>query len=256
VEQAGCSRSVLSEDVKTICAAAKAADIIIGPIPFSKGHILNMPYFKETITLADLFSAMRPGQILTGGRFNSDALRLAEKNGITAIDLLDREEMAVLNAIPTAEGALQIAMESSVKTIHSSNVLVAGFGRIGKILSKFLYGLGANVYASARKYEDLSQIRAYGYHAVSYPNLNEILPNIDIIFNTVPFAVFEESSILCMKKGVIAIDLASKPFGFDDQACSKAGVKLIFAPSLPGKAAPYTAASYIKETIENLKLEE
>lgn len=53
--------------------------------------------------------------------------------------------MAVLNAIPTAEGAIQIAMEEMPVTIHGSKALVLGFGRVGKTLAKMLDGIGAKL---------------------------------------------------------------------------------------------------------------
>ena len=63
---------------------------------------------------------------------------LAKKYNVKVIDLLKREELAVLNTISTAEGTIQIAMEETMRTIHGSSVLVMGFGRIGKILCKML----------------------------------------------------------------------------------------------------------------------
>ena len=61
-------------------------------------------------------------------------------NAITNYDVIKlkqftNEELTILNAIPTAEGAIQIAMEKSLKTVHGSKCLVLGFGRIGKILA-------------------------------------------------------------------------------------------------------------------------
>ena len=43
----------------------------------------------------------------------------------------DDEELALLNAIPTAEGAIQKAMELSMVTLHGSNALIFGLGRCG-----------------------------------------------------------------------------------------------------------------------------
>ena len=78
------------------------------------------------------------------------------KEEIPYIDLLKREEFAVLNAIATAEGTVQIAMEESQRTVHGSKVLIMGFGRIGKILAKMLDGVGAKVFCEARKDEDIA----------------------------------------------------------------------------------------------------
>lgn len=39
----------------------------------------------------------------------------------------------VANAVPTAEGAVQVAMEELPFTLHSARVLILGFGRVGKL---------------------------------------------------------------------------------------------------------------------------
>lgn len=86
---------------------------------------------------------------------------LAIKNHVNVIDILKKEELAVLNSIPTAEGAIEVAMKNSEITLHNSRVLILGFGRIGKVLAKMLHGIGAKVYVEARKEEDFSWILNY-----------------------------------------------------------------------------------------------
>lgn len=64
---------------------------------------------------------------------------------------MKREELAVLNTIATAEGAIEIAIANTNKILHGSNVLVLGFGRIGKVLARKLAGLSTKVTCAARK---------------------------------------------------------------------------------------------------------
>jgi len=93
---------------------------------------------------------MNKSQLFIAGRITDKIAQLADVYNVYSVDLLEREEMAVLNAIPTAEGAIQIAMEEMPITLHGSNALILGFGRIGKILAKMLHGIGSNVYVEAR----------------------------------------------------------------------------------------------------------
>jgi dipicolinate synthase subunit A len=240
------------ENTVDTAEAINGADIIIGPIPFSKGQLINTPWNREQVKIKDFFSAARSGQTLLGGRLSRDALTLAQENGVRTVDILECEGLEVLNAIPTAEGAIQIAMENTKITIHSSNILVMGFGRIGKILCKTLRGLGANVYALARKQSDLSFIAAYGYEGVTLNSLPGILGNMDIIINTIPNVILDKDNISYLNKRVLIIELASKPFGVDIEESRKAGLNVLFAPSLPGKAAPLTSARYIRKAIDNI----
>ena len=103
-----------------------------------------------------------------------------------------REEFAVRNAVPTAEGAIMIAMELSEGTINGSNCLVTGYGRIGKVLSEMLKGLGANVTVSARKPSDLSWIQLNGYQAVRTSQLADLTCKFDFVFNTIPSFILPE----------------------------------------------------------------
>lgn len=105
---------------------------------------------------------------------------------VTGQDFLQREDFSVLNAIPTVEGALQVAMEHTAHTIHGCNACVIGHGRIGRMLAVRLGALGAHVSVTARKSEDFAWIRAGGFHALHSLHLEGKLCDQDVIFNTVP----------------------------------------------------------------------
>ena len=87
--------------------------------------------------------------------------------------MLKIEELTILNAIPTAEGTIKIAIEETENTIHESNIMIIGFGRIGKILCKNFKDLGGNVYCTARKEKDLAWIREARYTPVHYNEINK-----------------------------------------------------------------------------------
>ena len=55
-----------------------------------------------------------------------------------------------------------------------------------------------------------------------------------------------------LKKGSLLIDLASKPGGVDIEEAGNAGVKTIWALSLPGKVAPISSGEIIARTILNI----
>ena len=124
-----------------------------------------------------------------------------------------------------------------------------GFGRIGKVLSNMLKGLGANVACEARKNSDLAWIKAYGYEPIPLSTLRDNLNRFDIIINTIPFQILDEERLNLVKKESIIIDLASNPGGVDRRAAREKNLKVIWALSLPAKVAPLTSAEFIKETL-------
>ncbi len=236
----------------SIKEAIEDAEIVIGPIPLSSNNVeINTPFSEKTITLEELVLNLKNKKIIAGN-IKKEFYQYAENKEIEIIDLLDREELVVLNTISTAEGAIQIAMEETIRTIHGSNVLVLGFGRVGKILANMLKGIGANVYCEARKNVDLAWIKAYGYEPVRLKELKEELNKFDIVINTIPALVLKEEEISYLKKDCLLIDLASNPGGIDKTEAKKQGIKMIWALSLPGKVAPLTSAEFIKDTIYNV----
>ena len=153
------------------------------------------------------------------------------------------------NAVPSAEGAIQLAMEQTEHTIHGSNCLVIGFGRIGKVLARLMSALGAHVTVSARKTEDFCWCDAYGYEKADTRALEGTLDGFDIIFNTVPHMVLGDARLAQVKPGALIIDLASNPGGVDFEAAKKRGINCHWALALPGKVAPESAAAILRDTV-------
>lgn len=244
------------DKVKSVVETAEAvknSDVVILPVPVSKDNVLvNAPNSYGPIYLADIFAAAKPKQLILGGRLNKGLYEETKDKQLKLIDYFDREELTVLNAIPTSEGALEIAMRETKKTIFMSNCLVIGYGRIGKVLSGMLKSLGANVTATARKHSDLAWIKANGINGIPTENVLNHINNFDIVFNTVPHLILGMRELLCCKEDVLIIDLASAPGGIDYNAASQCGIKTIHALSLPGKVAPESAAEIIKETLINI----
>lgn len=227
------------------------SDTIITSIPLSKdGKLVNTVFTDRKILVQDIFEKSKNKKIITGNITDEIQKNIKNKNEI--IDILKKEELTVLNSIPTAEGAIQIAMEKSLKTIHNSKCLVLGFGRIGKILSKMLLGIGAKVYCEARKESDIAWIQAYGYNAIYLEKLNEKLNEFDFIFNTIPCLILDKNNLNLIKKDCLLIDLASKPGGIDFEEADRLHLQTVWALALPGKVAPETAAKYIYEIIKKL----
>ena len=178
--------------------------------------------------------------------------------GIAITDYLQREELAVANAVPTAEGALAIAMAEVPYTIHGARCLVLGYGRVAKALAKTLTAVGANVTVAARKPEDLAWIDANGQIPLPFSALTQgdTPLNYDIVFNTVPEQIIGANLLSRLPGDVLLLDLASAPGGFDHDWAKQHGYHVIWALSLPGKTAPVTAGRIISDSIRYMLNEE
>lgn len=235
-----------------ISKAIQNTEIVIGPIPFSSnGKDISSPFSDETISIRELMHEIN-AKILIAGSITPEIYDLANDEYIEIIDIMKREELAVLNTISTAEGAIEIAISNTNKILHGSEVLILGFGRIGKVLARKMAGLSAKITCAARKDEDLAWIRAYGHRATNINALGENLSAYDIIINTVPHLILTEERLKSVNKECLLIDLASNPGGIDKKTVKDRGMKLVWALALPGKVAPVTTAEFIKDTIYNI----
>ena len=245
-----------SEDIKnkaniiqcnSIKKAIQNVEIVIGPIPFSSnGVTLNTPFSEKEITVREMMHAINAKVLIAGG-ISPEVYGMANDEYIEIIDIMKREELAVLNTIATAEGTIQIAIENTNKILHGSEVLILGFGRIGKVLARKLAGLSVKVTCAARKDEDLAWIQAYGHKATNINTIGENLRQYDIIINTVPHMILNQERLQYLKDDCLLIDLASNPGGIDKKAVKDRKFKFVWALSLPGKVAPTTSAEFIKE---------
>lgn len=229
------------------------ADCVVLPLPAAgmEGS-LTTPLSHRQLSLTQIFNAMKPGQLAMGGLLSPAALTEAEERGIRLVDYFRREELTVANAVPTAEGAIQLAMENLPITLHTCRVLVLGYGRIGRILANRLHGLGAFVTVAARKYDQLAWAEADGCTAQHLDSLPGWLCGYDLVINTVPSLLLPEELLADLKSGCLVIDVASKPGGVDMEAASRLGIQVIWALSLPGKVAPVTAGRAIQQTIYHI----
>ncbi|QSO45390.1 dipicolinate synthase subunit DpsA [Alicyclobacillus mengziensis] len=195
------------------------------------------------------FAALRPGTFVFSGIAGERLTSYCETHRLRLVKLMELDEVAILNSIPTAEGAIALAMENTDITIHGSNTTVLGFGRCGKSLARSLFALGAKVKVSARDQASEARIFEMGLLPIPSNDLDGRLGDEDIIFNTIPHPVLTAAILAQLKKSCVVIDIASKPGGTDFRYAERRGIRAILAPSLPGLVAPKTAGRIIGNTI-------
>lgn len=231
---------------------ALAGNILLLPMPVCRNGMLHLPLTDTELEAERLWARLRYDQLLLGGMTGDLSRRLMADYGLTLLDYYDREETQVANAVPTAEGALQLAMESTERTLHGSRCLIIGYGRIGRLLADRLLALGAEVTVSARKYGDLAWIEAWGCRSVQTGALTGQLDRFDLIFNTAPALILDGTRLRETREDCVIIDLASAPGGVDLEAAKRLSRRAIPAPGLPGKVAPRTAAAAIRDSVYHI----
>ncbi len=237
----------------------QGASLLLLPVPVLRCDRLNLPFSAQRLepdALADELLAHRDTlRLVAGGKIPPSLTETLTCGGVEVRDLTDTETFNLRNAIPTAEGAIAIAMQHLDVTLHGASVCVTGFGRIGRILCRLLASLGAHVTAVARSSRDMALAEVEGYRPATYGDLPTLGPTFDAVFNTVPTTVLTESVLAALKPEALIVDLASKPGGVDHEAALRQNRRVVTALSLPGKVAPVTAGRIIADCLMELHRE-
>lgn len=231
------------------------ADCVILPVPAEKSGFINTPHSVEPLETERLVDALWKGQLLCGGKLSEGLCAGALAAGVQTADIMAHPGFAMGNAALTAEGALEIMLRESERSIRGSRVLILGRGRIGRNLSAMLHSLGADVTVAARRSADRAECRVLGMDAVDYGELESGLGRFDFIVNTVPARVLSEAMLCTVEDGLL-LELASPPGGFDRVLAENIGLHTVYAPGLPGKCAPWAAAELIRETVYDILREQ
>lgn len=244
------------QTVDSIVSLNERVDCLILPLPASAdGVTVSTPFSGKSISLESLSHTVKEKGIVFGGFISPELKKLFAEKNIETADYSAREEFAVLNAVATAEGAVQVAMEELATTISGRKILILGAGRIAKVLIDVLSGFHTKITVAARKCSDLAWASVYGCEGVHIEKTDDLLGDFDIIFNTVPAVILGENRLKRVNKNCLVIDLASKPGGVDFDTAGMLGVRTVWLLSLPGKVAPITSGRVIADTIGNILAE-
>lgn len=244
--------------VNSVEDACNGAEVLILPLPgTNKEGIVRAVYAEQELELTKkALSKMAANALLIIGSARDYLKKWCEELEFILLEIIDMDEIAILNSIPTAEGAIQIAMEELPITIHGSKTCILGFGRVGISLVRVLKALGSNVTVIARNSGQLARAYEMGCERAGYSELHEIMNSVDIVFNTVPDMILDKEILKYANPEVLIIDLATQPGGTDFEAANSFGLKAILAPGLPGKVAPVFAGKILANVIPGLIIKE
>lgn len=220
-----------------------SSQIIVLPVPTTKdGNMVFAPLTGRSIPINYITENTTRDQLILCCNYSFKNRNYVDYGAL--------DSYALLNSVPTAEGAIKIAIENTDYTLWKAKVLVIGYGRVGKILADRLKAMGCEVTITARKPSDLALAEALGFSYINTGHLNLKPLEYNIIFNTVDVKVIEDNSLKCCTADLI-LDLSSKG-GLSLDAANTLGIKALKAPGLPGIIAPKTAAEILTNTVTHI----
>lgn len=198
-----------------------------------------------------------PGAFLVTAKASPALREAALQQGFRLLEYGNLPSFQQENGAVTAEGALQVAMRHRLRTLRGSDVLVIGYGGIGRPLAALLKGLNtASVTVAVRREEQIWVLRGEGYRPMLSRDLEDQAGEYDVVFNTAPELLLTRPVLEQLRPGALVVDLASKPGGVDWQAAKELNIKTVHALALPGQLTPVSGAVAIRNAIYELCKEE
>lgn len=211
--------------------------------------ILPFPSKRENISFlndgSDLSGVLNENHTVIGGLIDEEIKTDLEEAGIAFIDYFESEAYVLKNACITSQGAVRLLLENTEDFLVGKNVLITGFGRIGKSLALMLKALGMNVFIAARSEKARAEAEALGMGSLTLTQMKSTLFYYSFIFNTVPHMIFSDEDIKKLPKSAVYFELASKPYGAEKEAFETHFRSYVFASALPGKLTPKAVAENI-----------
>ena len=250
-----------------------ASQIIVLPFFDKNSHSqwqIMGQYGNDEVNARDIAELVSPTQRVFAAMPPSQVSEMFFRRGLSLHDYFAREELAISNAVPTAQGVIALMIENLETAIAHCCVCILGYGRCARALARALRGMGARVFIWARKARDRAQIVVDGYEnsgklakdsrehnsgsrqlkGASVRNMD-----FDCVVNTVPAQILGREQLALLNRDCLLIEIASSPFGIDKIAAQELDMPYIYAPSLPGKTAPKTAGEIIADTINAMILD-
>ena len=226
------------------------ADCYILPLPVEKsGGVLNAPLSETEINIHEILFDIPDGSLFFGGKISGKTKNSDQCRGLELYDYMQRPDFTVGNAALTAEAALWLLMNECDTALYGKNVLVIGYGRIGRILSQRLKAMNTKVGVMSRNPEVRAIAGALGYRPLS-PKEN--ISGYDIVINTAPGSVLPEGALSALEKDAVLLELASAPGGISRAEAAEFGLNFIAAQGLPAKYSPKSAAKLIYDSINEI----
>lgn len=201
----------------------------------------------------EFFSNVKEKCIIFTGILPNNLKELIGDNRI--ITFMDDNDIVSKNVIPTVEGIIEDLIINTDITLYDSNIMVIGYGNVGKRLCDILKYMGANIIVGIIDEKDIDILKSKKFNYIFTNDLNNFYNNLEkseIIVNTAPSRIIDEGCIPYLNKDSYILDISSSPYGIDEEVLNLNNIKSKIYPSIPGKIAPRTSGLILSKRIESI----
>ena len=242
-------------NVSLDCIDISKYNVIIFPV----GGVSNdntIKCFNNSFRIPDDFLVnCRPDVLIFSGISTPCLNNILGKANRSCCYIMKDKDVISKNVIPTVEGIIADIILNTDITIRDSSITVFGYGNIGSVLVDYLRLLGANVSVAVVENFDKLKLDSLGIDCFYSYDMNALLNNIsstDVIVNTAPTTVIDDSLIKFINRDSYVLDIASHPHGISREVLDTLFIKNKLYLGIPGKVAPITSGKILTKKIDDV----
>lgn len=206
--------------------------------PFKKN--IDCKFYDEKF-----FGVLDKNILIFSGVENDYIKNMCQDKKLSYFPIMNSDYVAILNAVPTAEGIISYLIQNRIETIMNSKVLIIGYGRCGKIIAQKLSLLGAKVFVNTLNKSDYAI--AFSNKLKPFYELNLADQSFDIIINTAPCKTIDDKNLQLLSEETLLIDITRD--GFDLEIAQQKNSLSNRLLSIPSKFALRTAGEILGKYI-------
>lgn len=159
-----------------------------------------------------------------------DMKKYIDKYKLKTLNLSQISMFSKLNNVATAEATLKDIVEKIAKNFSDIRVAILGYGKCGKEVYELYKRLNMNVDVYVRREEVKNSIGKNGF---LLKKLEENIAKYDLIVNTIPANVIDDSLLHNVSINTVLLDLASSPYGWNHELAKYLGLYSYILKGLP-----------------------
>lgn len=232
-------------------------DVIIFPINgVMDKYLINCRFNNVPIKLPDdLLINSKEDVLIFSGIPTPNLNKMLSVSNRECVFMMNDKEVISKNSIPTVEGIIADVIVNTDITVKDSDILVFGYGNIGKVLVEYLTLLGANVTVSIIEENDklyLDSNRIKNFYSTDTNRLISEIGKNDIIINTVPSVIVNDDLVKYVNRNAYILDISSHPHGINQEVLDEFFIKNKLYLGIPGKVAPKTSGKILSKKINEV----
>ena len=241
--------------IESVDDALGFADVLVLPIPVSRDN--KTVAYSGGVLLSQIIRDMPQNKkiLVAGGMIPSLFAQELSGKGVLVFDYAVCESYLQTSADLTMTAFFDFIKDKNFDALENQRIAVCGFGRIGKRLALALCRqntqinvLSGNAHKHIGNYPE--NVSFYGYDQGI-----RALDGCSAVINTAPAHVIGMEAVKAIPKNAVFYELASAPFGIDDDCVKYLGGRYVKALGLPGiyysKESGELIAKSILEHVQN-----